>query len=266
MLDPVVLKRHRWKKLPWSWLWERSNVEEAGLVHFTAPAEREKAALTGWSFRHTVIASNVVDLHPWESPAPAQVFEDRFPAVRGREVILFVGRLSWLKNLELLVDAVARVRVERAEAFLVLVGPDLEGCAPVLQARARDLRMDEALLITGMLEGDLLRSAYRRGQVLALVSKRENFGMALAEALAAGIPAVVSEGVDVAVNWPTSHAPAIRTAASTEAVASALLEQLDRSRTVGWPDEEARALAHREWGDKPVDTLLDAYENLAKLR
>jgi glycosyltransferase involved in cell wall biosynthesis len=266
MLDPVVVKRHRWRKRAWSWLWERANVEEASLVHFTAAAEQDKAVLTGWSLPRAVVAPNVVDFDAWENSPSGQVFEDHFPAVRGREVILFVGRLSWVKNLEFLVDATARVRSKRLQACLVLVGPDLEGCAPTLHARAKNLGMDDAMVITGMLEGDLLRSAYRRGQVLALISKKENFGLALAEGLASGIPAVVSEGVNVAVEWPTSHAPAIRAKAEPEAVACALLEQLDRSRRIGWPDEEARALARREWGEKPVDALLEAYRTLTKSR
>jgi hypothetical protein len=45
-----------------------------------------------------------------------------------------------------------------------------------------------------------------------------------------------------------------------------LLEQLGRSRRIGWPDEEARALAHREWSEKPVDALLEAYRTLMKSR
>ena len=40
---------------------------------------------------------------------PADVFADSFPAARGRRLVLFVGRISWLKNLDLLIRAMGDV-------------------------------------------------------------------------------------------------------------------------------------------------------------
>jgi hypothetical protein len=53
MLDPVVLRRNRWKKLPWAFLWERSNVEKAAIVLFNTTAEEEKAKRCGWHLPQT---------------------------------------------------------------------------------------------------------------------------------------------------------------------------------------------------------------------
>lgn len=259
-LDPVVLRRHRWKKLPWSWMWERANVEGAVVVHFTAEAERQKALESGWTFRDTVVAGNVIDIDSWKELPPAESFEAAFPAVRGRQVVLYVGRLSWLKRLDLLVDAMGGVK----DVPLVLVGPDSEGIGGDLKMRAAECGVE--LLLTGMLEADALRSAYRRAQVLALVSHRENFGMAMAEALASGIPVVASEGVDPSEGWPASGGPALRVPATAEAVARAIREQLDRARRTGWPDSEARDVARRFWGPEALEPLLKAYESVAESR
>lgn len=261
MLDPVVLKRNRWKKLPWAYLWERKNIEEASLIIFNTEAEEEKARQTGWHFKRTFVFPHIIDLSEWKESPPRSMFETRFPQVKGREVVLFVGRINWVKNLDKLLEAIAILRQIRPSAMLVCVGPDSDGCRSKIEKYAQALGIEESLLFTGMLDRESLKTAYACGDVLALVSQKENFGLVVAEALACGLPVVLSEGVDIGKNLPEGG-PVRCVRAVPNEIAEALTEMLDRSASQGLPDPQALALARKTWGDSSVTQLLEAFNSV----
>jgi len=72
------------------------------------------------------------------------VTESQFPLIKGREVILFVGRINWVKNLDLLLKALVRVRHQRPNAMLMLVGPTMKVTGWTWRSR----RMDSEWTIT----------------------------------------------------------------------------------------------------------------------
>jgi glycosyltransferase involved in cell wall biosynthesis len=265
MLDPVVFRRNRWKKLPWAFLWERSNVEKAAMVLFNTAAEEEKARRCGWYLPRTFILPHPIDLAEWKELPPRSTFEDLFPQAKESEVILFVGRINWVKNLDKLIEALALVRRERPSAMLVCVGPDNDGYREKLNERIRSLGLSQSVLFTGMLEEQFLKAAYACSDVLALVSQKENFGISVAEGLACGRPVVVSEGVDMANDWP-SAGPIRRVHPTPEEIAKALVELLERSTRSGLPDLEARALAERQFQGPPLSEFLDRWQSLKAQR
>lgn len=261
MLDPIVFKRNRWKKLPWTHFWERANVEGASLVVFNTNAEEEKARQSRWHLVRTLIMPHPIDLPRWQVLPSREEFETYFPDVRGHEVILFVGRINWVKNLSQLIDALGRVIQKHPTAMLVCVGPDSDGHRAEIERYAQSRGHKERLLFTGMLEGQRLKAAYSRGDVLALVSQKENFGLAAAEGLACGLPVVVSDGVDVARDWP-SEGPIRRVAPTTEQISTAIVELLERSAKQGVPDPEARSIAEHAFSSPRISELLDKWQSL----
>ncbi len=265
MLDPVVFKRNRWKKLPWALLWERSNVEKAAIVLFNTAAEEEKAKRCGWHLPQTFILPHPIELAEWKDLPPRSTFESFFPQIRGSEIVLFVGRINWVKNLDKLIEALVLVRQKRPSAMLVCVGPDDDGYKEELVQRIRSLGLSQSVLFTGMLEGQQLKAAYASGDVLALVSQKENFGISVAEGLASGRPVVVSEGVDMANDWP-SEGPIRRVHSKPDEIARALIELLERSTHRGLPDLEARALAERKFQGSPLSEFLDQWQSLKTQR
>jgi glycosyltransferase involved in cell wall biosynthesis len=258
MLDPIVLHRNRWKKLPWQVLWERANVEHAALVHFTAAIEEEKVR-GSWRLNRTIVVPHVVDLEYWAALPARSALESHFPQIRGHEVILFVGRINWVKNIELLLSALPAVRRERPQAMLMCVGPDNEGYQAALENQAHALEIEKHVVFTGMLQGDLLKCAYARANALALVSQKENFGHAAAEALACGIPVVLSKGVGIGADWPANDAM-IRVEPTPGHIAAALIRILQRSSGIGLPDPEALHLARNFLGGFPGARIAAGYE------
>lgn len=261
MLDPVVFRHNRWKKRSWALLWERANVEGASLIIFNTVAEEEKARRCGWLLRRTFVFPHIVDLSEWKNLPPRSVFEQQFPQLKGREVILYVGRINWVKNLDKLVDSVVLVRHRRPSATLVCIGPDSDGLRAEIEGRAKAAGLNGHVLFIDLLKGEQLKAAYARGDVFALVSEKENFGLVVAEALASGLPVVLSEGVDLGKNW-TSEGPVRRVPPRPDFIAEALIDLLERSTIRGLPDMEARTLAQREWDGSRIFSLIDQYRSI----
>jgi glycosyltransferase involved in cell wall biosynthesis len=195
------------------------------------------------------------------------MFEAKFPVVKGRVVILFVGRINWVKNLDKLLEALVSVRHKRPSAMLVCVGPDNDGYGLKLEKRAEMLGIGDSLLFTGMMNREDLKMAYSRGDVLALVSQKENFGLVVAEGLASGLPVVLSGGVDVGRSLP-SGGPVRIVHPVPEEIAEALVSMLERSAASGLPDAEARSLAEKAWGDpqSSLEGLINIFKEISEER
>ncbi len=260
MLDPLVFARHRAAKWCWGQAFERDNVEAAELIHFTSEQERDKALRCGWRLRRTLVMPINVDIDAGLNLPQRSVLETDYPQLAGKELIVFVGRINWVKNLDLLVSALAQVRGCGRDALLLCVGPDSDNHRARLEQQAIELGIAQHLVFTGLLEGEALKAVFARADVVALVSRKENFGLAAAEALAAGVPVVLSDGVDMGKDWVAP--PVWRVAQNPESIAQGLVAALRHSRQVGIPCPSALALAQREWGASPVGKLANLFEEV----
>jgi len=204
MLDPVVLCRNALLKRIWAELLERHNVECASLVHFTTKGEKKVAERCGWKLPTAVIAANPLDKLWWEVASsalpggPEQCLPLSLQARTGHPWVVFVGRISWVKNLPALIEGFAGLDDDE-QPQLILVGPDTEGLARPLRIQARALGVERRVHFTGELETKQVQAVLKHARVLALVSEKENFGLAAVEALRVGVPVILSHGVNLDV-------------------------------------------------------------------
>lgn len=201
MLDPWFKREHPLKHLKkWLyWPWADYRVaRDAKAVLFTATEERRLAAQSFWLYRVTpaVVGYGLACDVP-DAADLAERFHDAFPATRGKRNVLFLARLHPKKGCDLMVEAFARLAQADADAHLVMAGPDQAGLRAALEARAGELGIARRITWTGMLQGDLKWGALRAADVFALPSHQENFGVAVVEALAAGVPVLISERVNI---------------------------------------------------------------------
>jgi len=189
MLDPWFKRtyplKHLKKWVYWPWA-EYRVLRDARAVIFTSEEERRQARESFWLYRaHEVVSPLGVATPP---PATADEFLARFPELRGKRIVLFLGRLHVKKGCDLLIDAFAKCAPN--ESALVMAGPDQwHGELPK--------RAGRNVLFTGILEDSLKWSALRAAEVFALPSHQENFALAVAEALACNLPVLISNRVNI---------------------------------------------------------------------
>jgi glycosyltransferase involved in cell wall biosynthesis len=115
----------------------------------------------------------------------------------GAPLVLFLSRLDRKKGLDLLLAAFARVRGNHPEATLVIAGDGDSAFIAGLKRHSQRLGLDAGVLWAGFLQGEEKLAVLADADVFVLPSYSENFGVAVVEAMAAGIPVIVSDQVGI---------------------------------------------------------------------
>ncbi|HEY0160275.1 MAG TPA: glycosyltransferase [Thermoanaerobaculia bacterium] len=213
MLVPELIRRKsRLAKTLWLRLMERRGFAGAAAIHFTSQLEWEEAKGVGLPLPSPVVVPNGVDV-------------DARPAVpRDEQTLLFLGRVSWKKGLDRVIDALPALPGVR---FLI-AGNDEEGLTPALQARAAERGVGDRVAFVGPVYGTAKNELLASATLFVLVSSSENFGNAVLEALAMETPVVLSREVGLADEVVAAGAGAI----GLDAV-GALLDDPERRARMG---------------------------------
>ena len=200
MLDPWFKRtyplKHAKKWLYWPWA-EYRVLRDAEAVLFTCEQERCLARKSFWLYRCN---ERVVPLGIAEPGGNAEIqrelFFQRFPQCRGQRIVLFLGRIHEKKGCDLLIRAFSEVAPFHFDLQLVMAGPEQQD-ATRWRELATQLGIADRIVWTGMLTDDLKWGALRAAEVFALPSHQENFGIAVVEALACGVPVLISKEVNI---------------------------------------------------------------------
>jgi glycosyltransferase involved in cell wall biosynthesis len=171
-------------------------LRHAAAMHYTSEAERREAEQAGAEARAIVIPIGI-DTEPFQTAPDAELFLRRFPEARGKQLVLFLSRLDPKKGLDLLLPAFAELQRGHPDTMLVLAGTGETDFVESLHVMARQLGIANSIIWTGFVTGADKLAAFAASSVFALPSYSENFGIALVEAMAAGIACVTTEGVAV---------------------------------------------------------------------
>ena len=179
-----------------------------------------------------VLAKQSFGLHRWnpyvvpfgtippegDSEVQREAFFEVCPAARGRRLLLFLGRIHPKKGCDLLIDAFVKLAAREPELELVMAGPDAQDWRAKLGAVAEKAGVGGKIHWPGMLRGDAKWGAFRAAEAFCLPSHQENFGIAVAEALACGTPVLLSDKVNIAAEIARDGAGLMEvdTAAGTE--------------------------------------------------
>ncbi len=201
MLDPWFNKtyplKHLKKMLFWPWV--HSALHGAEAVLFTAEEER---LLARESFRPYKVRERVVSYAAGRPPDDTNgqqiaAFHSRFPELKDKRFLLYLSRINPKKGCDLLLKAFNEVSSSSKDLYLVMAGP----VPPEYKAEldAVELSKDAASRVvwTGMLAGDEKFGAFRACDAFILPSHQENFGIAVAEALACSKPVLISNKINI---------------------------------------------------------------------
>ena len=176
-------------------IFNRSNI-----IHFTTKYERDSFIdIVGDKFTDKMrIVPNGLSII--ENKIESDLFIRKFNLTE-KKIILFIGRVSQEKALDLLIPAFARLvnddKVYKEKLLLVIAGPDEKYYKRVLEDFIDKYGIRDNVLFTGHIDGDIKWSAYKSAEIFVLPSYSENFGMSVVEAMSCGAPVVVSNMVGI---------------------------------------------------------------------
>ena len=199
MLDPWFKRTYPLKHLKkwFYWPWAEYRVlRDAAAVIFTSEQERVETKESFWLYRCRERVSPLgIETPSPASPEATEIFLSKFPQLRNRHTLLFLGRLHPKKGCDIAIEALAET--QDADLSLIMAGPDQIGWRNDLQKLAGKLGVESRVIFTGMLEGDLKQGALAIADAFILPSHQENFGMAVVDALAAGLPVLISNRINI---------------------------------------------------------------------
>jgi len=182
MLAPWAVS-HKWFKKKIAWLlYQKRLLDRAVLLHGTSEGETRQ-------FKELGLKPPVAAI-PWGVSLPPVIAER--PVHSRPRIALFVGRIYPVKGLPMLVEAWAKVRPPGWKVRIV--GPDEGGHQAEVEALIRKAKFEADFEFTGPLQGEDLCAAYESASLFIQPSHTENFGMAIAEAMAHSLPVVTTTG------------------------------------------------------------------------
>ena len=202
MLDPYFRYEFPLKHIK-KWLYwvpfEYRVLRDAYRVLFTSKAEKRLAeqsfSLHKWNAHVVPYGASGPEGDP---EIQRRSFFTKCPAVEGKRYILFLGRIHRKKGCDMLIDAFVKIAAEDPDLHLVMAGPDQQLWSAKLQESVVAAKLTHRVHWPGMLKGDDKWGSLFGSEAFILPSHQENFGIAVAEALACGRPVLLADKVNIA--------------------------------------------------------------------
>jgi glycosyltransferase involved in cell wall biosynthesis len=263
-LDPADLRKKRWLKQLYVTALEGPNLQHAAAIHFTAADEAKISNRFGATTPDLVLPLGV------DPPLPIvdRSCLDDLAIDPDRPLLLFMSRIEPKKGLDLLIPALEQIAARGLDFQFVLAGtnpqdPNYE--RRILQQIQASTIADRTIA-TGFICGDVKTALIDRADLFVLPSYYENFGIAVAEAMVAGVPVLISDRVQI---WD-----AIRDTESgwvvtceVSAIVTAISEALEQPETRKQRGINARecALDRYSW-DVIAERTIATYQQLGRLQ
>lgn len=255
---------HRgWKKAPYMTLVERRHLRDAAAIVATSTAEADAVARLGYGAKTRIVALGVevVDDATVAARAAAAVARRRDEADAALRV-LFLSRLHPVKGLPMLLEAVGRLRGTPG-VELTVAGDGEAAYVAELRSAATEHGIADRVRFIGHVEGAAKSAAFDAADVFVLPSSHENFGISAAEALARGVPVVLTEGVGIAADVGAAGAGVV-VAPSAADLADALRRLAAEPEALAAMSQRAVSLARREYSwPRTAERLVALYSEVS---
>ena len=200
-LLPWSISEKRIKKQLYLNLIAKKRLNKSAALHCTHESELENLSILGINTPAFVIP-NGLDTRRFTNLPERGKIRNAFGISLDDIVLLLLGRLHHKKRPDIAFSTFVAAQKEYENVHLLIAGPDEEGWKPRLLGEASKFNLSDRIHFTGLLEGDEILNAYADADLLLMPSEpqSENFGMSAVEAMAAGLPILVSEGVPVGLD------------------------------------------------------------------
>lgn len=260
--DYGMTRRRPWlKRLSFAAL-EGPIVRAAAAMHFTSEAERIEAEALGVPLRSVVVPLPVDEGAQGDSGELMRLH----PELRGRRVVLYLSRLDPKKNIESLIEAFSVVRTRFDNVTLAIAGDGSPSYVERLKTLATVSALEAEVVWLGHVDGAKKAALFAAAAVFVLPSYSENFGIAAAEAMQAGVPCILSKGVAIAQQAQEAGAALVVEPTPIEIVQALdhLLRDEAHCRIIS---ARARGMAQREFSaDVMADRLSTLYQRITTFK
>lgn len=261
-LDPFLRRKSRWKKAIYNFFIEKRNLDHAAAIHYTSQEEMSLAHYDLKIRAPGVVVPLGLELEEYAALPSRGSFRSQFPEIGDKFLILFLGRINFKKGLDILVRAYEIIARQRKDVHLVIAGPDNEGYGRKVRKWLTEEGVLERVTVTGMILGKTKLAALRDADVFVLPSYTENFGVAVVEAMACGLPVVISNKVNI-WNEVTGAEAGVVVNCKPNELAEALLELLDDPEYRKSLGKNGKKLVSAKFTwDKVAERMIKVYENI----
>ncbi|MBE9094585.1 hormogonium polysaccharide biosynthesis glycosyltransferase HpsP [Tychonema sp. LEGE 07203] len=273
MLDPADLQKKKHLKQIYAALLERPNLAGAAAIHFTSKEEAKISERFGldWTGKMPVPQEDLDCTGkmpvPQDLVIPLGVRADFYSDILPESeipIILFMSRIEPKKGLDFLIPALESLLAEGMNFHFILAGsnPQDAGYETKIQEKIQNSSLGKSTTITGFVSGDSKVALLRKADLFVLPSYYENFGIAVAEAMAAGVAVAISDRIHIAADIQQAEAGwvgPLEVGAIAHSIKSALLNPQERQR---------RGLNGKEYAEKHYNweaiarQTIDAYQQI----
>ena|SRR5438876_6215270 len=232
MFEPWAMSNKGWKKRTYfRWL-KKPQLRRANVIHCLTKHEAESIAALGVTTSKVIVPNGI----NFESilKGDAKAFLLRYPQLANKTRLLFLHRIDPKKGLDMLAESFARLHNQFPNTHLIITGPDPTGYWSTASNFFKSAGCAAAVTYTGMLTGQDKADVLAAADVFVAPSYSEGFSMSVLEAMAAGLPSVITTGCNFpeAAEAKVALEVPIDATVFAEALAS-LVENLPGAREMG---------------------------------
>ena len=265
-LDPADLRKKRQLKQLYAAILERPNLAGAAAIHFTSAQEAKISERFGVSTRDLVIPLGVIPPKGVGGVGGEgrKLVISRLGIRSDVPLVLFMSRIDPKKGLNLLIPALEKLLGLGLNFHFVLAGtnPQDPNYEEKIKSQIHASPLRSHTTITGFVTGELKSTLLQAADLFVLPSYYENFGIAVAEAMGAGVPVIISDQVHICQEVSESESgwvSQLDIEEITDLLCIALQNPLERQRR-GLRAQEY-ALKHYSW-DAIARQTIHAYNQI----
>lgn len=195
-LDLYSLRQKKLKKRLYLWFSEKKNLKSATAIHYTTELEKERTHQLNRLKNPYFVVPNPVPVEEFKFCPNKHEAKDYLDLPYESYIISFIGRLHKCKALDILILAFNKITNNLNNCYLLLAGPD-DGDGNRLQKLVKEKKLGNKVKFLGFVNSEEKKFILGASDLFWFASFGENFGCSAVEAMAAGVPVILSKDVDI---------------------------------------------------------------------
>jgi glycosyltransferase involved in cell wall biosynthesis len=205
ILNQYGIQKHK-KVLKMLWLSFLTPVlKSAKAIHFTSTAEQTEAGEVIQNINGVVIPLGI-NTDEFKQLPTKQAFLKQYPQLSDKKIILFLSRIDPKKGLEMLLPAFKNCCQLHQDLHLMVAGSGESSYEHTINNLVLQLNLEEHVTFTGHVSGNQKLLLFAGADLFVLPSYSENFGISVIEAMAAGLPVLISKNVAISNEITSANA------------------------------------------------------------